>query len=266
MPSPFNYDFPLTASQSHFKMRHCVIRCVFSLSWVLAATGFSLFDRQSSYVQFEPWHGVADGRIGASFRCKTYLKTGLLFYVDNQGHDKYLALYLRDGFLVLEVNNGTEKTHKARSKVIVNDLRWHKIEVELSPHHAVYKLNNRTQAEFAISKMDLKSSVFMGGFPNDIDIFALSHTGVMFEDRFLGCVENVQFTYMGVNSTETRAAQVMKSSGMELQCKDACKPRSPCRNGGVCVNKFAMAECSCSETGYRGSTCGEGMLVWLCDE
>lgn len=256
--SPFNYCSRFASQLTHFKMRHGNMRLLFLLCFVLGATCFSLFDRQISYVEFERLPST-DGRFGVSFRCKTYVKTGLLFYVDDKGFGEYLTLHLQDGFLLVELSDGSGNTFKAKSKVIINDLQWHGIEVELGSHHAVYRLDNTTQAEFNITKMQLKSNLYIGGFPNDIDIFSLSQDEMMFAQRFLGCVEDVEFSSNVGNATQNHT-NVLRSAGMNLECKDACKPKSPCRNG-VCLNKFAVAECLCAETGYRGKICEKGMDV-----
>ncbi len=242
-------------------MRDGKMRYLFSLCFIIGATGFSLFDLQSSYVEFERLRAGTDGRIGVSFRCKTYEQTGLLFYVDDKAvSGEYLTLYLQNGFLLFELSDGSGNVLKAKSKVIINDLQWHKIEVELSSHHAVYKLDNATQTEFNITKMRLKSDLYIGGFPNDIDIFSVSHDELMFAQRFIGCVENVKFFSRDGNVTYS-GAKVLRSAGMDVECKDACKPKSPCRNGGVCVNKFAVAECLCAGTGYHGKNCEKGMDI-----
>ena len=36
---------------------------------------------------------------------------------------------------------------------------------------------------------------------------------------------------------------------------------NPCLNNGVCINTLGSVECDCSNTGYTGKTCNEG--VWL---
>lgn len=244
-------------------MPHCKILFLFSLFFLDEVTGFSLFDEQHSYVQFERWRDKTDGKIGVSFRCKTYVETGFLLYVDDQAQNsgEYLTLYLRNGFLVLRLRDENRNVFTTRSKVSINDLQWHKIEFELSLHHAAYILDNSTQAEFNISKMQLKSDVYIGGFPNDIDILLLSYYEMIFEKRFLGCVENVQFSTSKDGNFTQRSANVLRSSGMDMLCKDACKPNNPCYNNGVCINKFAVAECSCTGTGYRGKTCEKGTDV-----
>lgn len=241
-------------------MRHDKTRCLLSLFFVLGATGFSLFDPKNSYVQFEQFPDTADGKTDVSFRCKTYIKAGILFYVDDKTLGEYLTLYLRDGFLVLELRDGDGVTFKVKSKVIINDLRWHKVDVELSSDHAVYRLDNATQAELNITKLQLKSDIYIGGFPHDLDIFTVSRDEMLFEQRFMGCVEIVKLETTRGNGTKT-SAKLLRSDGMDLECKDACKPTSPCKNHGVCINKFAMAECVCTETGYYGKTCEKGMDV-----
>ena len=240
------------------------MRCLLLLCFVLAATGFSLFDLKTSYVQFERFSDTADGKTGVSFRCKTYVTAGMLFYVDRAGLGEYLTLYLRDGFLILELRDGDGITFKVKSKIVINDLEWHKIDVELSSNHAAYRLDNVTQAELNITKLQLKSDIYIGGFPHDVDIFSMSHDEMMFVPRFMGCVENVNLENTRGNGTRTNA-KLLRSAGMDLECKDACKPKSPCNNRGVCINKFAVAECVCTGTGYYGKACEKGMGVrsWL---
>lgn len=234
------------------------MRCLFGLSLVLVVGGFSLFDRKTSFAQFEPLQDKTDGKIGVSFRFKTYVKAGLLFYADDLGLREYLTLFLKDGFLVLKLSDGKGRVFTTESKVMINDMKWHRIEVELGSYHAVYRLDNTTQAEFNITKLQLKSNVYMGGFPENIDIFRVSYHQLYYAIRFLGCIEDVQ---LGNTTTQNR---VLTSSGMSQECRDACKPEDPCKNNGVCINKFAKAECLCSQTGYYGDTCSEGMnLEWI---
>ncbi|XP_028409735.1 neurexin-3-like [Dendronephthya gigantea] len=239
-------------------MRRNIMLCLFGLSLVHFVGGFSLLDRKTSFVQFEPLQQNADGNIAVGFRCKTYVKAGLLFYADDEGHSEYLTLFLRDGVLVLELSDGKGKVFTADSKVMINDMKWHRIEVRLSSYHAVYRLDNKTQAQFNITKLQLKSSVFIGGFPKNIDQFIVSHLQLYFQFhslRFLGCIEDLQ---LGNSTAQNR---VLSSSGMSQECGDACKPENPCKNNGVCINKFATAECLCAQTGYYGDTCGEELPI-----
>ena len=241
-------------------MRHGKMRGLLTLFFVLGATGFSLFDPKNSYVQFERFPDTADGKTSVSFRCKTYIKAGILLYADDKSLGEYLTLYLRDGYLVFELRDGDGVAFKVKSKVIINDLQWHIVDVELSSHHAVFTLDNATQAELNVTKLQLKSDIYIGGFPHDLDIFTMSHDEMFFEQRFMGCVENVKLESTKGNGTKT-SAKLLRSAGMDLECKDACKPINPCNNHGVCVNKFAMAECVCTETGYYGKSCEKGMSV-----
>jgi hypothetical protein len=110
--------------------------------------------------------------------------------------------------------------------------------------------------------VQLISDLYIGGFPNDVDVFSLSHDEMTLKKRFLGCVEDVNFSTKVGNSTES-SAKMLRWAGLDMECKDACKPTSPCKNRGVCVNKFAMAECLCAGTGYRGKNCEEGRRVVL---
>ena len=238
-------------------MRDGKMRYLISFCFILGASGFSLFSSQTSYVEFERLPGKTDGEVSISFRCKTYVKFGLLFYVDDKAQSgDYLTLYLKNGFLLLELSDGTGNVFKANSKDVINDLRWHRIDIELSSHHAGFRIDNETQAEFNITNMQLKSDLYIGGFPNDIDIFSLSHDEMTFMARFLGCVTDVSFSTKVENLTDN-SAKMLRWAGMDRECKDACKPTSPCKNRGVCINKFAMADCLCAGTGYRGKNCEE---------
>ena len=229
-----------------------------SLSLILGASGFSFFDQQTSFVQFKRLRAQTDGRIDVSFRCKTYREAGLLLYADDANDNgEYITLYLRKGFVVFELLDGNGKLFEASSKATINDLQWHEIVVTLSSDQAVFRLNNATQDVFNITKMQLKSDFYVGGFPNNIDIFRLSHDEMVFVQRFLGCIEDVEISRTAGNVTQ-RNATMLRSAGVSLECKDACKSTNPCRNNGVCVNKFAMAECSCDGTGYHGKTCEKG--------
>ena len=181
----------------------------------------------------------------------------MLFYVDDKAQSgDYLTVYLKNGFLLLELSDGTGNVFKANSEDAINDLRWHRIDIDLSSHHAEFRVDNETQAEFNITNVQLKSDLYIGGFPNDIDIFSLSHDEMTFVARFLGCVTDVSFSTKVGNRTDN-SAKMLRWAGMDVECKDACKPTSPCKNRGVCINKFAMADCLCAGTGYRGKNCEE---------
>lgn len=217
------------------------------------AMGFSLFDRQTSYAELERWPAVGNGTSRLNFRFKTYAKTGLLFYVDDEGDYQYLSLHLHDGLLVMELGDGTED-FKTLSKTRVNDIRWHKIAFEITSRHAVCELDDMTLAEYNISMLALKSAVYIGGLRNTVNSLYVTYNEVEFMQRFLGCVEDIRYG----NASMDRTVTVVRSSGMSGECKDACRPQNPCRNHGVCINKFAMAECVCTGTGFRGETCQEG--------
>lgn len=217
--------------------------------------GFSLFDWQTSYAQFQRWPANAKNTTSVSFRFKTNAETGLLLYVDDEGETQYLKLHLRRGFLLMALSDGKE-IFNTSSKMLVNDLQWHNIVLELTSRRLAYILDGLTVAEHNLSMFTLKSSVYLGGLPHTIDVLLLTHSLVLFEQSFVGCVED--FRYGNALMSYSFPTTLLQSSGISEECKDACKPENPCRNQGACINKFAMAECVCTGTGYRGETCQKG--------
>ena len=230
-----------------------VVSCVV----LLRTNGFSLFDSQNSFAQFQRWPANGEERIRVGLRFKTYAKTGLLLYADDEGYAQYLKVALRDGFLVLELDDGNE-VFESSTETRVNNLQWHWISLEVTPGHVAYKVDDLTMAEYNLSTFALKSHVYVGGLPKAMDISVLTSIRVLFESRFLGCVQDVRH---GNGSSTDGPESLAGSAGMSSECKDACKPLNPCRNRGVCVNKFANAECLCAGTGYRGEMCQEGRSV-----
>lgn len=221
-------------------------------SVLFRANGFSLFDSQTSYAQFQRWPANRENRIRVSFRFKTYARTGLLLYADDEGDAQYLKVALRNGVLVLELSDGNEIFVNATDSR-VNDLQWHWIRFEVTPgYHVVCKLDDLTVGEYNLSTFALKSHVYIGGLPKTMDILILTNIQALLEARFLGCILDVRYEN---GSTVAAPANLTRSSDMSAECKNACKAPNPCRNHGVCVNKFAMAECLCTGTGYRGEIC-----------
>lgn len=60
-----------------------------------------------------------------------------------------------------------------------------------------------------------------------------------------------------IRNGEKAAAREIRRVEASTGCLNACT-QNPCKNQGICVNRFTETACDCVGTGYEGENCNGG--------
>ncbi|XP_071266090.1 neurexin-1a-like isoform X23 [Salvelinus alpinus] len=231
----------------------CVWLCLCSLGGsrgeVLEFGGVS-----GQWGRFPVWNACCESIL--SFNVRTHSEDGLLLYLDDEGFCDFLELLLLRGKLRLRFSIFCAEPAEVSSGVAVSDGNWHVVRVKRDWRNTSLEVDGRMEgwAEVKSKRRDMTvfSHTFVGGVSPELHASPLRLTspGVRDHAPFSGWLTAV---------TINGSAVVMEGSDGVTVGGDGCGPDHVCQNGGVCSVVERKNVCDCTDTGYKGNDCSEGL-------
>uniref|UniRef100_A0AAZ3NZZ7 Neurexin 1a n=1 Tax=Oncorhynchus tshawytscha TaxID=74940 RepID=A0AAZ3NZZ7_ONCTS len=203
--------------------------------------------------RFPVWNACCESIL--SFSVRTHSADGLLLYLDDEGFCDFLELLLLHGKLRLRFSIFCAEPAEVSSGVAVSDGHWHAVRVKRDWRNTSLEVDGKMEgwAEVKSKRKDMTvfSHTFMGGVSPELHASPLRLTspGVRDHASFAGWLAGVT-----VNGS---VAVLEGSEGVTVG--DGCGPAHECQNGGVCSVVEMRAVCDCTDTGYKGNDCSEGL-------
>ncbi|KAI4874894.1 hypothetical protein NFI96_034465 [Prochilodus magdalenae] len=184
---------------------------------------------------------------------KTKSSHGLLVYFDDEGFCDFLELLIHNGRLSLRFSIFCAEPATVLSDTAVNDSRWHAVTVRRNFKNTTLVVDDEIKWVEVKSKrrdMTVFSPLFVGGIPPELRSVSLRLTSASIKDQvpYKGWI-----TVLKVNGSEP---VLIGSEGIN---SDICEADHVCLNGGVCSIVNDEPICDCSETGFQGKDCSEGL-------
>ncbi|XP_017339618.1 neurexin 1a isoform X4 [Ictalurus punctatus] len=206
---------------------------------------------EGQWARFPMWNACCESEM--SFNMKTKSSHGLLVYFDDEGFCDFLELLLHNGRLSLRFSIFCAEPATVLSDTAVNDSRWHAVTVRRNFKNTTLIVDEEIKWVEVKSKrrdMTVFSHLFLGGIPPELRSVALRLTSASIKDQvpYKGWITNLK-----VNSSEPT---IIGSEGIS---SDSCEADHVCLNGGVCSIVNDEPICDCSETGFQGKDCSEGL-------
>uniref|UniRef100_A0AAZ3RQ00 Neurexin 1a n=1 Tax=Oncorhynchus tshawytscha TaxID=74940 RepID=A0AAZ3RQ00_ONCTS len=204
--------------------------------------------------RFPVWNACCESIL--SFSVRTHSEDGLLLYLDDEGFCDFLELLLLRGKLRLRFSIFCAEPAEVSSGVAVSDGHWHVVRVKRDWRNTSLEVDGRMEgwAEVKSKRRDMTvfSHTFMGGVSPELHASPLRLTspGVRDHAPFAGWLTSV---------TINGSAVVMEGSEGVTMGGDGCGPDHMCQNGGVCSVVEQKNVCDCTDTGYKGNDCSEGL-------
>ncbi|KAI5623420.1 neurexin 1a isoform 1 precursor, partial [Silurus asotus] len=206
---------------------------------------------EGQWARFPMWNACCESEM--SFNMKTKSSHGLLVYFDDEGFCDFLELLLHNGRLSLRFSIFCAEPATVLSDTAVNDSRWHAVTVRRNFKNTTLIVDEEIKWVEVKSKrrdMTVFSHLFLGGIPPELRSVALRLTSASIKDQvpYKGWITNLK-----VNASEPT---MIGSEGIN---SDICEADHVCLNGGVCSIVNDEPICDCSETGFQGKDCSEGL-------
>ncbi|XP_070847060.1 neurexin 1a isoform X4 [Chaetodon trifascialis] len=207
----------------------------------------------SQWGRFPVWNACCESVL--SFSLRTHSQEGLLLYLDDEGFCDFLELLLLHGHLRLRFSIFCAEPAELQSGVAVSDGHWHAVRVKRDWRNTSLEVDGRLEgwAEVKSKRRDMTvfSHTFMGGVTPELHSSPLRLTSPSVREHpaFRGWI-----TAVSINGS---LVTLDSSEGVTVTA--GCGPDHQCQNGGVCSVVNDQAVCDCSDTGYQGNDCSEGL-------
>ncbi|XP_071754084.2 neurexin-1a isoform X19 [Centroberyx gerrardi] len=223
-----------------------LICCLVEMGTCLEFTG-----AEGQWARFPMWNACCESEM--SFNMKTKSSHGLLVYFDDEGFCDFLELLILNGKLSLRFSIFCAEPATVLSDTAVNDSQWHAVTIRRNFKNTTLMVDNEVKWVEVKSKrrdMTVFSHLFLGGIPPELRSVALRLTSAAVKDQapFTGWITDIK-----VNKTES---VMINSQGV---INDICGTANMCLNGGVCSLINNEPTCDCSQTGFQGKDCSEGL-------
>uniref|UniRef100_UPI003AADCA68 neurexin-1a isoform X17 n=1 Tax=Centroberyx gerrardi TaxID=166262 RepID=UPI003AADCA68 len=223
-----------------------LICCLVEIGTCLEFTG-----AEGQWARFPMWNACCESEM--SFNMKTKSSHGLLVYFDDEGFCDFLELLILNGKLSLRFSIFCAEPATVLSDTAVNDSQWHAVTIRRNFKNTTLMVDNEVKWVEVKSKrrdMTVFSHLFLGGIPPELRSVALRLTSAAVKDQapFTGWITDIK-----VNKTES---VMINSQGV---INDICGTANMCLNGGVCSLINNEPTCDCSQTGFQGKDCSEGL-------
>uniref|UniRef100_W5KWI7 Neurexin 1 n=1 Tax=Astyanax mexicanus TaxID=7994 RepID=W5KWI7_ASTMX len=206
---------------------------------------------EGQWARFPMWNACCESEM--SFNMKTKSSHGLLVYFDDEGFCDFLELLIHNGRISLRFSIFCAEPATVLSDTAVNDSRWHAVTVRRNFKNTTLVVDDEIKWVEVKSKrrdMTVFSPMFLGGIPPELRSVALRLTSASIKDQvpYKGWITNLK-----VNDSEPA---IVSSDGIT---SNVCEADHVCLNGGVCSIVNDQPICDCSETGFQGKDCSEGL-------
>ncbi|XP_063774730.1 neurexin-1 isoform X3 [Pseudophryne corroboree] len=210
---------------------------------------------EGQWTRFPKWNACCESEM--SFNMKTKRSSGLVIYFDDEGFCDFLELILYEGRLKLSFSIFCAEPASLLTDLAVNDNNWHSVIIKRNFKNTTLILDKESKWVEVKSKrrdMTVFSSLFIGGIPPELQSNTLKLTFPAVKDHspFQGWISDVRVNFSDSSPVTSNDVKIEDST-------NPCAKDQVCLNGGVCsvVNEEAM--CDCSQTGFQGKDCSEGL-------
>ncbi|XP_065445675.1 neurexin-1 isoform X33 [Chrysemys picta bellii] len=226
--------------------------------WAELGSGLEFPGAEGQWTRFPKWNACCESEM--SFNMKTRSSSGLVLYFDDEGFCDFLELILtQGGRLQLSFSIFCAEPATLLTDTPVNDNLWHTVVI-----HRHFKnttlLIDQTEAKWVEVKskrrdMTVFSGLFLGGLPPELRSATLKLTLSSVKDRepFKGWITDVRVNYTQASPVESQEVR------LDDEQSRLCARDDVCLNGGICSVLNDQAVCDCSQTGFRGKDCSEGL-------
>ncbi|KAM9016876.1 neurexin-1 isoform 16-T18 [Ara ararauna] len=226
--------------------------------WAELGSGLEFPGAEGQWTRFPKWNACCESEM--SFNMKTRSSSGLVLYFDDEGFCDFLELILtQGGRLQLSFSIFCAEPATLLSDTAVNDNRWHAVVIRRHFKNTTLIID-RAEAKWVEVKskrrdMTVFSGLFLGGLPPELRSATLKLTLSSVKDRepFKGWITDVRVNYTQASPVESQEVR------LDDEQSRLCAREDVCLNGGVCSVLNDQAVCDCSQTGFRGKDCSEGL-------
>ncbi|XP_057228626.1 neurexin-1 isoform X3 [Malurus melanocephalus] len=226
--------------------------------WAELGSGLEFPGAEGQWTRFPKWNACCESEM--SFNMKTRSSSGLVLYFDDEGFCDFLELILtQGGRLQLSFSIFCAEPATLLSDTAVNDNLWHAVVIRRHFKNTTLIID-RTEAKWVEVKskrrdMTVFSGLFLGGLPPELRSATLKLTLSSVKDRepFKGWITDVRVNYTQASPLESQEVR------LDDEQSRLCARDDVCLNGGVCSVLNDQAVCDCSQTGFRGKDCSEGL-------
>ncbi|XP_031758053.1 neurexin-1 isoform X16 [Xenopus tropicalis] len=210
---------------------------------------------ESQWTRFPKWNACCESEM--SFNMKTKRSSGLVIYFDDEGFCDFLELILYEGRLKLSFSIFCAEPASLLTDLAVNDNKWHSVVIKRNFKNTTLILDKESKWVEVKSKrrdMTVFSSLFIGGIPPELHSSTLKLTFPAVKDHspFQGWIRDVR-----VNFSDSSP---VTSNDIRMEDEpNPCAQDRVCLNGGICSVVNEEATCDCSQTGFQGKDCSEGL-------
>ncbi|KAM9240112.1 neurexin-1 isoform 19-T19 [Leptosomus discolor] len=226
--------------------------------WAELGSGLEFPGAEGQWTRFPKWNACCESEM--SFNMKTRSSSGLVLYFDDEGFCDFLELILtQGGRLQLSFSIFCAEPATLLSDMAVNDNLWHAVVIRRHFKNTTLIID-RAEAKWVEVKskrrdMTVFSGLFLGGLPPELRSATLKLTLSSVKDRepFKGWITDVRVNYTEASPVESQEVR------LDDEQSRLCAKEDVCLNGGVCSVLNDQAVCDCSQTGFRGKDCSEGL-------
>ncbi|KAM6085347.1 neurexin-1 isoform 12-T13 [Theristicus caerulescens] len=226
--------------------------------WAELGSGLEFPGAEGQWTRFPKWNACCESEM--SFNMKTRSSSGLVLYFDDEGFCDFLELILtQGGRLQLSFSIFCAEPATLLSDMAVNDNLWHTVVIRRHFKNTTLIID-RAEAKWVEVKskrrdMTVFSGLFLGGLPPELRSATLKLTLSSVKDRepFKGWITDVRVNYTQASPVESQEVR------LDDEQSRLCAREDVCLNGGVCSVLNDQAVCDCSQTGFRGKDCSEGL-------
>ncbi|XP_056343032.1 neurexin-1 isoform X4 [Oenanthe melanoleuca] len=226
--------------------------------WAELGSGLEFPGAEGQWTRFPKWNACCESEM--SFNMKTRSSSGLVLYFDDEGFCDFLELILtQGGRLQLSFSIFCAEPATLLSDTAVNDNLWHAVVIRRHFKNTTLIID-RAEAKWVEVKskrrdMTVFSGLFLGGLPPELRSATLKLTLSSVKDRepFKGWITDVRVNYTQASPLESQEVR------LDDEQSRLCARDDVCLNGGVCSVLNDQAVCDCSQTGFRGKDCSEGL-------
>ncbi|KAI3389290.1 hypothetical protein SNEBB_000026 [Seison nebaliae] len=237
---------------------------------------------QKSYNNFRTQN--RDEGFYISFELRSFQHNCQLFYTTFHqlyvGIDRLIRLqmYLEDGQIYISLIIPKRKMDEDRKEKIflqnwppikcqngiVNDGRWHQIELEIRTNRFDYTIDGYKTTGWMGWTIETPNDYYFGYTTQYIDSFdeeyfvSMTNLHENLLSSCIGCIRNININNKPINSLkqdhETFSFEYSDIDTESCILFDRCTP-NPCAHDGKCLQNQTHFSCDCSYTGYTGGVC-----------
>ena len=195
-----------------------------------------------------------------SFQFRTFIKEGVFISKTTTKLRFLLRLHLGSLLFELALPNGFKYVLKVGRSL--HDGEWHSVKAGIYSTNMTITANNNTRTK-RISYEQMNSREFFSKL--SYQVFAGKNVQLRYHS-FVGCLMSLALNEFNISERDYDIAQRDGGVSKDIcSLKNKCHP-NPCRNHGLCEQRYNNYYCNCSGTDFKGKTCEETIYRQNCAE